>query len=385
MDLAIVAGNGLSIAFSSELSLPKITERVIREFEKLTPDDSPALAAIRAIASRIEGEADEVEGDFEKLVGALETQAGLIHALEQLIDLAPADTEDLISALKRSADFAHRLYDIGAGIVLQDILDNSPGGYDATKHLHSFFNSIIEDFDGVVTFANLNYDSLVMSTLKTLDAPMSDMARGYQSHVVTVTNENDDGVVEELGEYEAYPLRSTLDFPKGPKYRIHLVHLHGSITFWRNRETGRNIKIPIEALREHRLLSDTENERRNFQPSVILANSRDKPDRVTEPPFSLGYSALSEGLQRSAHWLIVGYSFRDESVNSTLRSKFIRRADKPIVLVSTHGEELTRRTIEEALGWGAEDPSSKSWLLIDREGVEGLESRGEWNKFTDAS
>lgn len=382
MELTVIAGNGLSIAFSDRLLLAAITERVARKFESLTPDASPTFAAIRTIAGRMEGGEDGLDEDFEKLVGALETQAGLIHALEELIELAPNSRDELVSALETSADFAHRLYDMGTGIVLQDILENSPGGFESTKHLHPFFHAIMENFEERITFANLNYDGLVMSTLRTLDAPMCDIAIGYRTIPITVTNENNEGETEDLGTYDAHPLRSKLDFPEGDEYRSRLVHLHGSVTFWEDRSTRRQIKIPIEVVREHALLSDTSNERRNFRPSVILANSIEKPRRQSDSPFNLGYAAMSEGLANSSHWLIVGYSFRDESVNSKLRNNFMSITKKPTVLVCTHGEMPTRTKIEESLGWGAEDGSSDAWLIVDRSGVQGLESRQSWAQFS---
>lgn len=381
MNLTVIAGNGLSIAFSNELTLSAITNRVVAALEGLAPEVSPAMAAIREIAARIEGSPDDIEDDFEKLVGSLEIQAGLLHSLEELIDLAPEGRDELISALKLSADFAHRLYDLGTGVVLQDILDHSPHRIAETEHLHPFFEAIVEDFSGTITFANLNYDGLAMAALQHINAPVCDMARGYSEVEVSVTNKNDDGTTVELGKYVAYPLRKSLNFPEGDDYRLRLIHLHGSISFWEDRETGRRVKIPIELLRDHEVLFNRTVERRNFNPTVILANSSEKPRRTMEMPFSLGYEALSLGLAESEHWLIVGYSFRDSSVNDRLREAFMQSDPKPRVLVSTHGDTLSRKDIEIALGWGVEDLDSRDWLIIDRGGVAGLDERRSWNSF----
>ncbi|MFP3821949.1 hypothetical protein SB658_24945, partial [Bacillus sp. SIMBA_008] len=86
----------------------------------------------------------------------------------------------------------------------------------------------------------------------------------------------------------------------------------------------------------------------------------------------------------SDSWLIVGYSFRDEPVNSKLRAEFSERAkeEKPRVLVVTYGEEPTLQEIESAFGWGKEDGSSANWLTVNRDGANGVEKTDDWSHFT---
>ena len=47
----------------------------------------------------------------------------------------------------------------------------------------------------------------------------------------------------------------------------------------------------------------------------------------------------------------------------------------------TYGDELRRRDVERAFGWGAEDGSSKTWLAINRGGASGVETTHDWQDF----
>lgn len=78
---------------------------------------------------------------------------------------------------------------------------------------------------------------------------------------------------------------------------------------------------------------------------------------MTNPPFSLSYETLLESLITSDRWLIAGYSFRDECVNDLLAEAWDARSDVPEVMIVTHGEELTEKTVTDALAWNwATDP-----------------------------
>lgn len=379
--VAVVAGNGLSIAFSKTLLLENITRTLLSELSSIAPDGSPVLKAVQSVAQRVEHDDKPDESDFEKLVGAFETQAGLILELEQLVDLVPSKSEQIREHIKATADFARRVCDIGTNIVLDCILKNSPTTVDRTSHMHGFFKNLIHTFDGHITIANLNYDSMIMSCLLQIDAPMCDMALGWGESKINITNTKDDDTKEVVGSYLAKPMRLTSDFPAESKYRLRLLHPHGSVTYWKSRKDGKVVKIPLEALRKHNLLGSTKYERPSMSPAVVLANSLEKPRRVKEAPFNLGYEALGKGLDESEHWLIAGYSFRDHSINETLRESFQKRKSKPQVLVSTLGWDPPEERIHNAFGLTSTDGDPAFWLSIDRGGVENLNLSPEWRSF----
>lgn len=118
---------------------------------------------------------------------------------------------------------------------------------------------------------------------------------------------------------------------------------------------------------------------------VVLANQRDKSAHITEFPFALAYTMFERGLRGSNHWLVVGYSFRDDGVNELLRREFAERETKPNVLVVTYGEQPSRLEVERSLGWNVEDGNSRNWLTINRLGADGIERTEDWREFVSRS
>lgn len=368
----MIAGNGLSIAFTRDLLLSRITERLVEEFENLAEDGSDVLAALRKLAEGIEDDGTIDDNDFEQLVGSFESQAALLKDLSSLASILPEGGTTLPAAIDEVREFTRKLLTRGTGIVLKTILDASGGHSDSAGQIQNLFRAMDDCFDGTVTFANLNYDVLVLKTLLEIRVSMCDMGLGYGTATFVISDE--DG--SELSRYRGKPLRTSLNFP--PRNKFRLVHPHGSLTYWKNSKTEVVGKVDVDVLRNHDLFSNLAESSGNVMPAVVLANSREKPKRVKEYPFSLAYEAMSAGLDESDHWLIVGYSFRDESVNNALRNALSKKKKKPKILVSTFGNDLTEELIEGAIGW--EGPTVQN-IFIDRDGVEGLERRWGWGVF----
>lgn len=103
---------------------------------------------------------------------------------------------------------------------------------------------------------------------------------------------------------------------------------------------------------------------------------------VTNPPFSLAYETLLESLITSDRWLIAGYSFRDECVNDLLAEAWDARSDVPEVMIVTHGEELTEKTVTDALAWNwATDPLPDTFLHFCRHGIQAAPTHKAWIKW----
>lgn len=368
----MIAGNGLSIAFTRDLLLNRITEQLVEEFENLAEDGSDVLAALRKLAERIEDDGAIDESDFEQLVGSFESQAALLEDLSSLASILPEGGTTLPAAIDEVREFTRKLLTRGTGIVLKTILEASGCYSESAAKIQDLFRAMDSFFDGTVTFANLNYDILVLRTLLEIRVSMCDMGLGYGTATFVISDE--DG--SELSRYRGKPLRTSLNFPPRSKFR--LVHPHGSLTYWKNSNTGLVAKVDVDVLRNHDLFSNLVESSGNVMPAVVLANSREKPNRVQEYPFSLAYEAMSAGLDDSDHWLIVGYSFRDESVNNALRTALSKKKKKPKILVSTFGDDLTMELVIGAIGW--EGPAIQN-IFIDRDGVEGLEQRWGWGVF----
>ncbi|MGN8131515.1 hypothetical protein [Paenarthrobacter sp. 22069] len=380
LNAAVLVGNGLSIAFNSELNLASITKEMISRMENASEDGDKVVHAMNEIARRAVSEGEVTDEDFEKLVGAFDSQVLTLDELGKLADLVASEDTELQKSIQEVAAFSQKVRDMGISYVLEVIMERSRGDWTLHDEMHHLVQAIIRQFNGTVYIGNLNYDTLLLSALKAIDAPMSDMAHGFARFPITVKDEEDPE--DEGVSYTVTRLRTALDFPTGPQYRVRLLHLHGSLTYWRSTVNSLHFKTPVEVLRNHAMWAGLREGDPKWRPAVVLANQRDKAHHVGRYPFKLAYEAFQEGLRDSQRWLIIGYSFRDACVNDILRNEFMRRKVKPKVLVSTYGDYPTAEEVELAFGWGAEDEDSSSWLAINREGAKGLQETWDWAVFS---
>ena len=370
---AVLVGNGLSIAFNPDLNLQSITEEVMGRIRSADGDD--VVVAMREIAERALPQGATGAEDFEMLVGAFGAEShtlGILHSLAELTD--PSD-EKLLKAIKRVAKFAEQVRDSGISHVLEVIAERSHAYIGEAEHLHSLIESIIGEFDGRVTFGNLNYDTLLLAALlHACQEDLADMGHGWRTVRVTVEDDED-------REVQALRRRAS-DFPSGR--RVKSLHLHGSLTYWATRDETIHAKLPKEMLDRNGQWKAIREQSTNVRPVVVLASQRDKAEHVTRYPFRLAYEVFENELGRSDYWLVIGYSFRDTPVNLMLQNEFSERDPKPKVLVVTYGAEPTRRAIEKAFGWGVEDGSSEDWLTINRQGANGAQKSSDWEHFVSA-
>ena len=374
-DLAVLVGNGLSMAFNPELGLRDITQAMLAGIESEVDEGNAATAAMKAVAEHALPTGVTSDSDFEILVGAFGTEQKTLSFLSQLAAaLDPSDT-DLTEAIARTVAFAERVRDMGISHVLEVIFERSYARSDLSTGLYIFLKSVMEGFDGRITFGNLNYDTLLLAGLLEVGKEdLADLGHGYRQVIVTT----------ESGPHRVPALRRVPDFPTNR--RVCLLQLHGSLTFWAHRESDIFMKLDTDFLRTESVWRQVRDGGVEVRPVVVLANQQDKSAHVEEYPFSLAYSVFRDQLSRSERWLVVGYSFRDACVNQMLQDEFLRRdaGSKPQLLVVTLGDVPTVDEVEKALGWGAEDGSSSDWLSISRNGAEAMSQSPEWAAFLSA-
>lgn len=380
-DASVLVGNGLSIAFRSRLNLATITEEMIGRMQGASDNGDQVVHAMKEIARRALSEGEVADGDFEKLVGAFDSQALTLDELGKLADLVEEDpSATLISSIREVSAFSQRVRDMGISYVLEVVMERSRADLERDSGLHSLVEAISDQFDGTVTIGNLNYDTLLLAALLATKAPMTDMGLGYGKVGIRVTDPQDPDYEE---RYTGYALRTRANFLNDPAHRVRLLQLHGSLTYWHEVDGHkRHFKLPVEAVRSPRLWQELRSGEADWRPTVVLANQRDKARHVEKFPFNICYDSFQDSLASTDHWLVIGYSFRDACVNDVLRAEFLKRRDKPTVLVSTFGRELKRGEVEVAFGWGAEDNDSSPWLTINRGGAAGLEDTEDWAEFT---
>lgn len=373
-DLAMLIGNGLSIAFSSELLLGSISQEMTRRFTSEYTGSDAVATAMQNVAKHVP-ESGDPETDFEALIGAFGGQSDVLDDLAIFANLMKNSEPGIANAIQQVRDFVSEVQRRGIGHTLEIISERSYSDFDRRQPLADFFGNVLATFQNHVTVANLNYDTLVLSVLaERYGDILSDMANGrYDAGSVRIG-----GV-----KYPVLRLRATeAEFMPLARRRLRLLHLHGSLTFWRFGADNYR-KLPVDAVRSTIWQTYRSEDTFSGQPLVILANQHEKTDYVTRYPYNLAYAVADTDFKNSDCWLIVGYSFRDICVNALLSQCWEARKSPPTILVSTYGEDLKSDTIEDAFGWTHGSAQSHN-LTIDRSGAFGLAASAGWRDFTSA-
>ena len=280
----------------------------------------------------------------------------------------------------------------GVGYALEVIAERSRADAGHRDKIDDFMTELVNVADGgELTIGNLNYDSMAMASLCDLyGSRLCDMAWGYREAPFDLRG---DGVLR-----TGRPLRSApSQFPNFAQRPIRLLHLHGSLTWLRHPSTGVVYRFEIEDLRGGIVIDEAtglvrfagnhwEQWRKGateWEPQVVLTNQAAKSDLIAEPPFKLGYDALYASLLRADRWLIAGYSFRDECVNTLLADAWRNRKTIPEIMVVTFGDELTQEQILDGIGYDpfAGDPTKKLFIHICRHGIEVAPKHNPWRNW----
>lgn len=372
-NLAMLIGNGLSIAFSHELLLSSISEEMTKRFTSEYVGSDAVATAMQNVAKHVP-ESGDPEKDFEALIGAFGGQSDILDDLAVFADLTKNSQPEIADAIQRVREFVSEVQRRGIGHTLEIIAERSYSDFDRRQPLVDFFDEVLAKFEQHVTVANLNYDTLVLSVLSSdrYRAILSDMANGrYDAGSVGVG-----GV-----KYPVKRLRATeAEFMSLDQRRLRLLHLHGSLTFWKFGADNYR-KLPVDAVRSSIWEVYRNEDTFNGQPLVILANQHEKTDYVTRYPYNLAYTVAETDFKNADNWLIVGYSFRDTCVNSLLSQCWESRRDPPNILVVTNSDRLKSETVEAAFGWPAGSAALNN-LAIDRGGAFDIAASGIWSDFS---
>lgn len=370
--LALLVGNGLSIAFNEELRLERITSEVIARLESLGLPGTPAVHTLKNIAKRVALRGGNPDENFEDLVGVFEAELLNFDYMQELASLISPEDEQLKDAFQQVIDFTQNVQTIGVSHVLEVILNNSHGSFDAATDLHELVKAIRDSFLGRITIGNLNYDTLLLSSLMFQNSgDFADLGHGSNVQPVSVGNGK---------TVSANLLRETSTFPYSA--RIRLLHLHGSLTFWLDRESGKRVKLRKELLSEYDLFEKLRNGTSQLRPLVVLTSSATKSEKIQSEPYKLAYSIFDESLAEADKWLVIGYSFRDPSINALLQDNYMRRASKPEVFVVTLGENPALSEIAGALG--LELDQARRLVKVHRGGAQTMTASREWREFSGA-
>lgn len=366
--IAVLVGNGLSVAFNSNLALDELSSALIEKVSSFATDGSAAVEVLNGLISNESG-----SQNFETFVGALEESNISTQTLLKLARNLSPDESDLHESITKTSDFARTLRDWGVSFVLETILERSRINRDERIELDRLLQRLKVAFPEKLVFGNLNYDTILLTAmLHTYGLKnVADMASGFEE--ATVISDNRPITVRAL--------RRADDFP--PKRALHL-NLHGSLQFWSDEQREIVVKLETAMLEDGDQWRSVREGTTNIRPVVVLTNQKQKTDAVREYPFSLAYEKFETALCEAARWLIIGYSFTDKSVNDMLRVQQIFNATSPQVFVVTLGNNPTRKVVERAFGWNRrEQGSSRTWLTIYRRGARKFSSSKMLDKICD--
>lgn len=373
-DVAVLVGNGLSIAFNEKLLLSNITRQVRRRISNSGDGGENVAQAMRELADATLPSDQTSDDDFERLVGAFGAEHRSLSHLQSLAKLSYPNDRKLAKSIEQVIGFARDLRNVGTGHVLEVVYDNSRSSYIESEPLDDLLRAIYHSFAGRITFGNLNYDTILLAALLNVGTRrVADLGHGWKSRRTKLGSEAIPAMLLREG---------ASDFPTFAQYPVRLLHLHGSLTYWATEDSSQFGKLDRYEVKANQLFKKLRRGTTDLRPLVVLNRERQKIEDVQAHPFRLAYEVFGKGLTRSKHWLIIGYSFRDVAVNDLLSREFRSREEKPKILVVTHGRSPSVEEIEAALGWGAEDPSSQDWLRRSPRGAFGMHEHSSWRWFT---
>lgn len=381
-DVVALIGNGVSVAFNTDLAMRELTAAIIEKINE--GGDGDASQALLGLVNDLPE--DSAREDFEALFGPLDRLSETIKAFGALSHLATRASEDVQSDLKGAAAFFDDVRRTGVSIALETI-DERAYASEPDMHVITDFVDAIGEAAGTgskVTIANLNYDSLVMKALiSEQDPQVCDMADGRAHKKI----QRD--IVGEGKKRVGHPLRAASDFDAKfmRKQRVLLLHLHGSVSWLRSPEPedeGQVFRFKISTLRSDGFWAAWRAGRTDWEPVVVLTNQQHKSTTVAEPPFSIAYDQFRERLRASGKWMIAGYSFRDQCVNDVLRQVWReRQGAETRIMVVAYGDDLQERAILDALGYDSEmDAVPSEFLTISRGGIQAAPGSQEWLTWT---
>ncbi len=355
----------------------------------------------RSLALALNPGSRELDDDFEVLIGIFDDLNNYLEALKNVSEDIGDDRQNGRGTATESGEevmvpasadfesvqkFIHHLRRVGISHVLQVTYDQSRVGDGDVNHVKKLISSLSTHF-GHVNIANLNYDTLLLRSAMAMKDWPSDMGTRNENTEITMPVKCSSKVRQLRYKPEDYD-SSYMD------KQVRLLHLHGSMTFWEvTNETrkgqlegdpNRFAKVPSPALESPEWWRNIRLATTDLEPAVVLANVQNKDRYVREAPFNAAYEQFKLHLGESSHWLIIGYSFRDEAVNALLRDVWrMRRSNGDIpekILISDPNRELDWEAVASALKL-SRDELPHSSVNFERRGARTLAETSEFKKF----
>lgn len=371
--LVVIAGNGLSQACSDEFGIARLSERLREELKKDDVLGANGLKIADGLASYLDGSELGSEPGFEQLVGAFDSLRRSIILLRELKD-AGSPLADAIGPgeLSDIEAFCERVYRRGTAAALLAI--EAAASIADTAPMKCLTEALLTLGRVNTTFATLSYDTVLMRVL-------SERAKRNASW-----NFADMADKPPQDDESRLPLFGDASKMLGHRNQDRLVHLHGSVQFWRAIAQGcddRHVKIADPPDKRKLLLeaygrSANGNSQDLIAPLVIYGNQRDKSVLADKPPFSVAYEVLRADLKVASGVLVVGYSFEDAVLNKAVSESLAINSGLKGILVVTQGDKPDEARVNREFG-----VADRCSVVVLGEGIAGDAAIGTpaWDAF----
>jgi hypothetical protein len=155
-NLATLIGNGLSIAFSEELLLNRISQEMTARFTSVYTGGTAVATAMQNVAKHVPAGGDP-ETDFEALIGAFGGQSDILDDLSKFAQLIKDSDPEIAHAIRKVQEFVGEVRRRGIGHTLEIISERSYSDTDRRIPLAEFFGLLLNEFqDHVPDFGQIS-------------------------------------------------------------------------------------------------------------------------------------------------------------------------------------------------------------------------------------
>lgn len=315
----VLTGNGLSVGLNKEFALPNITRRF---FDRLSEEHKSFIEHHMDKLGRgtyVQTDFEEGIASIEQVYDSLKNYYDFLVGNEngdkflQAYDLGRTEIENHLIAIREIVhEYTSSILDLIDGHVRWEEIGENLSGF------ISWLTHNISEADQIDLFT-LNFDLLLETIL--LETVGTDEFIDY--HVPRDT--------WSLIDEKRYFFSPDLSLSLYGDRKVRLHHLHGSLSSFKDIKTGKTFKITTEALRYHEVYKDIL--RLDIIPSIVTGGG--KSIKVQENPFQFYYNEFKKRLVDEANTCdelyIIGYSFRDEHINSAIKTRlsYERKRDNP--------------------------------------------------------
>ncbi|MED3333602.1 SIR2 family protein [Bacillus velezensis] len=307
MNKVVLIGNGLSVGLNKDFALPNITQKF---FNRLTSEHK---SFIQHHMDRLK-KGEYIQTDFEEAIASIEQAYESLKNYYDFLDeneqgerfmgtyrLEKNELEKHLKAIKEI------IFEYTASIL--DLIDGHVRWKEINERLDGFvewLRNIIEESTRI-GFFTLNFDLLLETIL--LETIGTNNFMDY--HVP-----RDKWELADNEKRFFFSPELTLSMFGEKKVELH--HLHGSLSSFKDIDTGKTFKITTETLRSHNVYNKIFDY--NIIPSIVTGGG--KSAKVQEMPFNFYYNNFRRKLVDKNNpcdeLYIIGYSFRDEHINNSI-------------------------------------------------------------------